>query len=171
MRMHFIYVKPNDILYSRCITGSGKSTFAKALIAGKPWMYHRVNQDALGSRRHCEEEARRILSNGKCPIIDRVNQNPAQRRYFLVVAKEAEVPVDCVTFNFPTELCIRRCKHRSDHEILQQGQAREVVERMTREFYPPLPKRVSAEKFRDVRTVTDLESFNDVAMIYLNDNF
>jgi predicted kinase len=150
------------------VPGSGKSTLAESLIAGKPWMYVRVNQDTLGSRRECEDLARKVLQDGKCPIIDRCNFDPTQRKHFLNIALSFKVPVDCVVFQYDMSLCIRRCQARRNHETITPQIAVEVVQRMVRQFSPPLPGRINAETFRNLKTISNLEAFNDVVIEYLN---
>lgn len=150
------------------VPGSGKSTFAESLVAGKPWMYVRVNQDTLGNRRECEDLTRRILKDGKCPVIDRCNFNPAQRKHFLDIAVSFSVPVDCIVFQYGMDLCIRRCQSRRNHETITPQIAVEVVQRMVQQFSPPLPNRINSETFRNLKTVASLNSFNDLVMEYLN---
>jgi predicted kinase len=150
------------------IPGSGKSTFAESLVNGKPWMYVRVNQDTLGNRWECENLTRSVLQDGKCPIIDRCNFDPAQRKHFLDIAKSFSIPVDCIVLQFDMDLCIRRCRARPNHETITAQNAVEVVGRMVRQFSPPLPNRINAETFRNIKTLSSSNSFNDLVMEYLN---
>jgi predicted kinase len=150
------------------IPGSGKSTFAESLVSGKPYIYVRVNQDALGSRVACEELTRKVLGEGKCPIIDRCNFDPKQRRNFLNIAKSCNVPVDCLVFQFPMDLCIRRCQERRNHETITEENAAGVVRLMLRQFSPPLPNRINTETFRNIKTLDSLDAFNDLVLEYLN---
>ena len=149
------------------VPGSGKSTFANSLVQGKPWMFVRINQDSLGNRRACEDLTRKTLAEGKCPIIDRCNFDVKQRKHFLDIAKEAGVPVDCLVFTFSLDVCIRRCQQRQDHETLSPQEAPRIVRMMMQNFSPPLPGRVNVESFRNLKTITDPSSFNDVVMDYL----
>ena len=150
------------------IPGSGKSTFASCLVDGKPWMYVRVNQDTLGNRYACEELAKKTLADGKCPIIDRCNFNQQQRKNFLDIATEAGVPVDGVVFQYPMALCVRRCQERHDHETIDPRDAHGIVQRMSQQFIPPLMSRVQEERFRSLKTVANLPSFQNVLMEFLN---
>ena len=150
------------------IPGSGKSTFAESLVREKPHIYVRVNQDSLGSRVACEELTRTVLEEGKCPIIDRCNFDPKQRRNFLNIAKSFNVPVDCIVFQFPMDLCIRRCRERRNHETITEENASGVVRLMLRQFSPPLPNRINTETFRIIKTLDRLDAFNDLVLEYLN---
>ena len=150
------------------IPGSGKSTFAVSLVRGKPYIYLRVNQDALGSRPACEQLAREALSGGRCPIIDRCNFDPSQRSKFINIAKSFHVPVDCVVFQFPMDLCIRRCQDRRNHETVNAENAAQVVTTMVRQFSPPLPNRNNSETFRSIKVVDSASAVQDLALEYLN---
>jgi predicted kinase len=155
------------------IPGSGKSTFAESLVREKPYIYVRVNQDSLGSRVACEELTRTVLEEGKCPIIDRCNFDLKQRRNFLNIARSFGVPVDCIVFQFPTNLCIRRCQERHNHETITEENASGIVRLMVSQFSPPVPKRSvskrdKAEKFRNIKTLNSMDAFNDLVLQYLD---
>lgn len=174
----FISQDDSNSKFTQCILllvgmpGSGKSTFADSLVKGKPWMFVRINQDFLGTTEACEDMCRRVLSDGKCPIIDRCNSDPQQRKSFFDVAKAHNngkgVPIDGVVLNTPMETCIRRCQSRPSHPSTAPSQAREVVERMVQKFSPPFPNRINAEKFRNLRAVIDASTFYDAVMEFLN---
>ena len=150
------------------IPGSGKSTFAESLVRSKPYIYVRINQDALDSRVACEDLTRKVLTEGKCPIIDRCNFDPKQRRHFLDIANSFKVKVDCVVFQFPMDLCIQRCQERRNHETVTAQNATGVVQQMLRQFSPPLPNRINTETFRNIKTLDSLDAFNDLVLEYLN---
>jgi len=112
------------------IPGSGKSTFATTLESVAPHLYVRINQDTLGSRRRCEDLTRQVLAQHKCPIIDRCNFNVSQRRHFLDIALEYNIPVNVVALEIPKETCIQRCQQRSSHETIRRGEEQSVVEKL-----------------------------------------
>jgi predicted kinase len=144
------------------IPGSGKSHFASQLEQAVPNKYVRVNQDTLGNRYRCEEMTRQVLARGICPIIDRCNFDESQRRYFLDIARNYNVPVDCVVFDIPKEECVRRCETRRNHETISPGEARQVVEGMVRQFSAPV------ERFRTLRQVSDLDAVHELIIQYSN---
>ena len=131
-------------------------------------MYVRINQDALGSRPACERLARLALSGGICPIIDRCNFDPSQRSKFLNIAKSFQVPVDCVVFQFPMDLCIQRCQDRRRHETVDAENADQIVRTMVRQFSPPLPNGNNSETFRTIKTVDSASAVQDLVLEYLN---
>ena len=134
------------------IPGSGKSTFAKMLTKLQPSKYVRINQDELGNRRECERLCRNALARGKVPIIDRCNFDLSQRRHFLSIAIEARVPVDCVVFCYPADVCVARCLDRQGHETITRSNAAGVVRRMERQFSPPVPNS-QQESYRSLKIV------------------
>lgn len=144
------------------IPGSGKSTVAKSLESTTPQMYVRINQDTLGNRRRCEEVTRQTLANHKCPVIDRCNFNPSQRRYFMDIARERNVPVDCISLELSKELCVQRCEERENHETIRPGEERLVVNKMMSMFEAPHQR----EGFRHVQRVSNVNQVNDLLQEY-----
>jgi predicted kinase len=143
--------------------GSGKSHFARQLEQAVPTKYVRVNQDTLGSRKRCEEMTRNVLSQKKCPIIDRCNFDESQRAYFLEIAQHYNIHVDCILFNIPKEECIQRCENRGNHETLHPKDARLVVERVVRQFSAPLES-----TFRTCREVSNVSAVQELVLEYSN---
>ena len=146
------------------IPGSGKSTFAKSLESYAPDKYVRVNQDTLGTRQACEERTLQVLASGKCPIIDRCNFDAGQRMHFLRIARAKNVAVECVVLRFAVEECVQRCENRSEHETISPEIAREVVERMARQFVSP----ENSEGFRRVSHLVNLKQVNELLLEYSN---
>lgn len=144
------------------IPGSGKSTFAKSLESAAPQRFVRINQDALGNRKRCEQVTRQTLASQKICVIDRCNFNPAQRRYFLDIAREFCVPVDCISLELPKEECVRRCESRPNHETIQRGEERQVVNKMMSMFEAPH----MSEGFRRVQRVSREEHVNELMVEY-----
>lgn len=187
------------------IPGSGKSTFASQLVEVRlccyfqcyspwcltisyilcywtqlaPWKYERVNQDAIGNRKACEALTRSILSKNKIPIIDRCNYNYRQRKYWVDIAKEAQVPVDCIIFSYNTEVCISRCQERQGHETINAKNASMVVRRMSGKLEAPIPigeagQNVTCsneEVFRKIERVSSFDMANDLVGRYLENWF
>ena len=144
------------------IPGCGKSTFAKSLESVAPHYYVRINQDTLGSRKKCQEAARRALSQHKCPVIDRCNFDATQRRHFMDIAREYNVAVHCISLELPMQECVQRCEARPNHETIPKGQERQVVNRMMSNFQVPHRH----EGFQSVRRVSSVEQVNDLLAEY-----
>lgn len=133
---HMNIYKPRLILLVG-IPGSGKSTFAEKLMAIDPSKCIRINQDELKSRRACESATRAALRKSLCPIIDRCNFNSDQRRYFIDIAKEFEVEVDCIVFKFSQSICLDRCLGRKGHPTVDHNNAAIVVHQIAKQLENP----------------------------------
>ena len=153
----------------------------------------RINQDELGSRWACEEKTREALQQRKCVIVDRCNFDASQRRRWLEIAQEARVPMDCIVFQIPLQVCIERCEARANHETINPQQASDIVTRMFRQFspptLPPLPtesnsndssnnndnSKISLDQqnenrsmYRSIAWIRDGQEFQDLLLEYLN---
>jgi len=146
------------------LPGSGKSTFSQLLVKGNPSKYVRICQDVLGDRQSCEMNTRQVLSNGKIPIIDRINLNKAQRGYFTNIASEFKVPVDCILFDHGREECIDRCESRMFHETLQPSIARKVFIHM--QLFPPKDEEIK-KLYRLLRKTVNFDQTFLIALGYL----
>ncbi|KAF8243977.1 PNK3P-domain-containing protein [Wilcoxina mikolae CBS 423.85] len=83
--------------------GAGKSTFYRRYL--EPLGYERVNQDTLKTRDKCVRVARDFLSQAKSVAIDNTNPDVATRAIWTSLAKEQGVPIRCIYFTSPAELC------------------------------------------------------------------
>lgn len=147
------------------LPGSGKSWFASQLQRGDS-RFVRINQDALGTRKKCEDSSRQALSRGESVIIDRCNFDSTQRQHWINIAKqEFGLPCHCVVFNYNKEECIRRCKERVGHETINYGNAAMVVRGMAKKFRPPLPH--SGQYQRHI-TINSFRQANEVVQSYLD---
>lgn len=149
------------------IPGSGKSTFAEKLVATNPNRFVRINQDKLKSRKKCEQKCRQALSAGKTVIIDRVNFNEEQRRYFIDIAMEFDsCPVDCIFFDYSMDICITRCETRTFHETLNGSKLiRDVVPRMHGLLDIPQSS-TDGEVFRKITVVSSFDEANKTVLQY-----
>ncbi|OJJ02937.1 hypothetical protein ASPVEDRAFT_42469 [Aspergillus versicolor CBS 583.65] len=82
---------------------AGKSTFYWNYL--KPLDYERVNQDILKTRPKCIKVAKEHLAAGKSVVVDNTNADVDTRSQWVDVAKEANVPIRCVYFSAPLEVC------------------------------------------------------------------
>ncbi|KAL6901901.1 hypothetical protein ACP4OV_004777 [Aristida adscensionis] len=126
--------------------GSGKSTFADAVVggsaAGRPWV--RVCQDTIGNGKtgtkiQCLKAAADALKEGKSVFIDRCNLEREQRADFVKLGSTLHVDVHAVALDLPAKVCISRAVSRTGHEgNLQGGKAALVVNRMLQKKETPL---------------------------------
>lgn len=98
--------------------GSGKSTFAKDLVANG---FVRISQDDQGKQRHMELfEA--SLKAGSDTVIDRMNFNKDQRNRYLIPAREAGYEIEIHVFHVSREECFKRMMARKDHPTVKTDQ-------------------------------------------------
>ncbi|XP_040378493.1 transcription factor bHLH140 [Oryza brachyantha] len=126
--------------------GSGKSTFAEAILggsgAGRHWA--RVCQDTIGNGKagtkiQCLKAAADALKEGKSVLLDRCNLEREQRADFLKLGSHVHVDVHAVVLDLPAKVCISRSVNRRGHEgNLQGGMAAMVVNRMLKKKETPL---------------------------------
>ena len=104
------------------LPGSGKSTFADALVAsGNGW--RRVCQDELGSRRAVEAEVECLAAKDTTRlVIDRCNVTLEERMHWLQLAALPVISsTACVFFDTRPSECERRVRSRAYHPTLSRG--------------------------------------------------
>jgi len=119
------------------VQGSGKSTFCQQLFVKQdqygdlsdsdsendntsrhPWVH--VSQDTInkgkpGKREAVEEATRQALKNGQSVVVDRTHLDADQRKYFVDIAQELQVPVHILVFSPPKEVISKRVRERTNH--------------------------------------------------------
>ncbi|KAI9883160.1 MAG: hypothetical protein M1823_005074 [Watsoniomyces obsoletus] len=112
-----LYSKSNplDLVLFCGSPGAGKSTFYWNHL--KPLRYERVNQDLLKTRDRCIQLASEQLSKGISVAVDNTNAEPETRAKWVDLARKYGVPIRCVWFTAPTELC----RHNSTVRALHGG--------------------------------------------------
>jgi predicted kinase len=127
------------VILTRGLPGSGKTTWARQVMAASPGMYKRVNKDELrvmldggrwspGNERFVEAVRDQIvvaaIAAGKHVIVDDTNLDPRHERHVrALVGGRAEVLIE--EFDVPLEECIRRDAARPEP----------VGERVIRQMY------------------------------------
>jgi predicted kinase len=143
------------------IPGSGKSTFARSLIAETTKMptqrkWQRISQDVLGSRKRCITVAERALANGDHILIDRCNFDESQRAHWLGLRGPATRPL-AVFLDVPRQLADTRVLSRPPHEggvdatAMSERKLRSIVAQMHANLSPP----TLAEGFEEVLVCCD----------------
>ena len=110
------------------LIGSGKSTFARALVKHFP-DWRRCNQDELGDRHAVVFAARNALLAGYNVIIDRTNIDAKQRRTWLELARELQegeekrkIVTVSLTLTISIEAAEERLKVRVGHETIKDAE-------------------------------------------------
>ncbi|KAK3306210.1 polynucleotide kinase 3 phosphatase-domain-containing protein [Chaetomium strumarium] len=83
--------------------GAGKSTFYWKYL--KPLGYERVNQDTLKSKDKCFKAAADFLRKGDSVVVDNTNPDADTRSQWVALARKHNVPIRCLWFRTPLQLC------------------------------------------------------------------
>lgn len=92
--------------------GAGKSTWFEAS-GCKQKGYTYINQDTLGTPGKCKKVCLESLTEGKSVYVDNTNLSTNTRKQYIDMSKKTKIPVRCVWFNSPIELCKHLNKFRS----------------------------------------------------------
>ncbi|KAL5337001.1 polynucleotide kinase 3 phosphatase-domain-containing protein [Aspergillus crustosus] len=130
---------------------AGKSTFYWNYL--EPLDYERVNQDILRSRLKCIKVAKEHLAAKKSVAVDNTNADLDTRAQWVDVAKEANVPIRCVYFSTPPELCKHNNAVRASNTSLNP-ETRELV-----------PKIAFSDFLRRFEEPTLFEGFQDIIRV------
>ncbi|KAK4151719.1 polynucleotide kinase 3 phosphatase-domain-containing protein [Chaetomidium leptoderma] len=83
--------------------GAGKSTFYWKYL--KSLGYERVNQDILKSKDKCFKAAADFLQEGDSVVVDSTNPDVDTRSHWVALARKHKVPIRCLWFRTPSQLC------------------------------------------------------------------
>nr|KIR85795.1 hypothetical protein I308_03905 [Cryptococcus tetragattii IND107] len=153
-------IEPQVLLILVGLPGSGKTTFAEALVrassmpitspegAGKvrpsvirrPWI--RASQDDAPRKRRqeCESRVRWGLKKGYNVLVDRVGFDPVQRSHFVAIADDqlSRPLVYCLILSVSQETLQSRLLGREFHPTIHGGEeGMRVLSQMRRLFQPP----------------------------------
>ena len=132
------------------LPGSGKSMFANTLLEriradnneGNKWVV--VCQDALKTRKACEDAVQLALMEGKSVVVDRTNVSKEQRSYWICLAHERwACNVIAIVFgeDMETKQLVRHIQERNTHPTLGSdtpvAQIRVILRRMTNNYEHP----------------------------------
>jgi atypical dual specificity phosphatase len=138
------------------IPGSGKSTFAKQLVASSSH-FEVISQDEMGSKEACFTAMAKAVKEKRRVIIDRCNTAASSRKE-LISAAFGPVDAMCIFFDYTTELCEQRANTRTDHPTIKQGKAGMPVKSMAKTLESPK----KSEGFECVVRVASLGGVNEL---------
>lgn len=123
------YLEGPILLILTGVQGSGKSTFCQQLVlgtekdsgeseGGSAWVHlsqDTINKGKPGKREMVEAKTREALLDGCSVVVDRTHLDPAQRKYFVDIAKELKVPVHVLVFQTSKDIIAKRVRERTNH--------------------------------------------------------
>eukprot|EP01033_Poteriospumella_lacustris_P000920 gene920-662_t len=131
------------------LPASGKSTFAKALVAAQPEFFVRVNRDEMRGKGEVDRalaaalqpylktlNGRKAPATTRCIVIDNCHVTATKRREWFEAVHR--LPTLCVYFDRPVDVCKLRVTQRVDHPTIPAGTAGiPIIESMVRQWERP----------------------------------
>lgn len=131
------------------LPASGKSTFAKALVAAQPDFFVRVNRDEMRGKGEVDRalaaalqpylktlNGRKAPATTRCIVIDNCHVTTTKRREWFEAVHR--LPTLCVYFDRPVDVCKLRVTQRLDHPTIPAGTAGiPIIESMMRQWERP----------------------------------
>lgn len=135
--------------------GSGKSTYC-GLMRGGDNLF-RISQDDMGREGH-KEKFIEAINQGWSPVIDRMNFNKQQRKYYIDIAKEAGHKIKGITLFFSHETCFNRMMKRQDHPTIKtEESALQALHTFYSKFeYPTLEE--GFDELEEIRETPTIDS-------------
>ncbi|GFF35468.1 bifunctional polynucleotide phosphatase/kinase [Aspergillus udagawae] len=147
----FARQSPRELVIFCGSPGAGKSTFYWNHL--EPLGYDRVNQDTLKTRQKCIKVAKEFLAAGSSVVVDNTNADPSTRAEWVRVAKEFNVPIRCVHFTSPPDLC----KHNNAVRAANRS--------LNPESRAPLPGIAFGDFLKRFKEPTMDEGFSDIVRV------
>ena len=171
------------------IPASAKSTFSKAMVQSFPNYFIRINRDEMRGKGECETLLQQSLElflkqqrqhsgamktkngnsggvySGPVPqrviLLDNCHLTKEKRKEWMMAAHQ--VPMWCVYFNRPVEMCKERIMAREDHPTIQSGNAGvRIIDSMVKQFEPPTLK----EGFEQIFTIETDEDMENLLQLW-----
>ncbi|GFG02790.1 conserved hypothetical protein [Aspergillus lentulus] len=147
----FTRQSPRELVIFCGSPGAGKSTFYWNHL--EPLGYERVNQDILKTRQKCIKVAKEFLAAGSSVVVDNTNADPNTRAEWVRISKEFNVPIRCVHFTAPPELCKHNNAVRAANRALNP------------ESRAPLPGIAFGDFLKRFKEPTLEEGFSDIVRV------
>ncbi|EAW11171.1 putative DNA 3'-phosphatase Tpp1 [Aspergillus clavatus NRRL 1] len=112
----FSRVHPLELILFCGSPAAGKSTFYWTHL--QPLGYERVNQDLLKTRQKCLKVARETLAAGSSVVVDNTNADAGTRAEWISLARDMHIPIRCVYFTSPPDLCRHNAAVRAANRTL-----------------------------------------------------
>jgi RNA ligase len=113
--------------------GSGKTSYCREHLPG----CLRISQDDQGRQEHFHL-FQEVLQRGEpCIVVDRINAVKYQRRRYLEPARQHGYRTHIVWLNVDRDVCLRRCRSRTDHPTLAAEEAEKALRHYFQSFQTP----------------------------------
>jgi len=120
------YLQGPLVLLLSGVQGSGKSTLCEEICRDdNSWVHYSqdtINKGKPGTREAVEERTYKAIRAGRSVIVDRTHLDPSQRRHFVDIAKEMNVPVHVLVLQPPKEIIAKRVRERTNHPGRVEGE-------------------------------------------------
>ncbi|KAI9250149.1 AAA domain-containing protein [Phascolomyces articulosus] len=92
----------------------------------------------MKSRKNCEIHCRKYLRQEFNVVIDRCNFDEQQRSTWVRIAREFQVPVECIVLTADKQACSSRIMDREDHPTGVTGnEGVQILTRFVKNYFPP----------------------------------
>lgn len=151
---------PQRLVIGTGSPASGKTTWIRTHLEqarGYTW----INQDTLRTKKKCLRATRDALEAGQHVVVDNTNPQAQTRAEYAAIARALGVPVSCVWFDTPDDICRHLSTHREKISGGETARLSSVVFNVFRgRFAPP---DAAAEGFEHVLRVGWVPRFRDAA--------
>jgi len=149
--------KQSKVLVTCGFPASGKSYFSEKL---SQCGWKRINQDELGTRKKCEDLFKQYLKAGENIVIDRCNQDIAQRRNWIKISYASGVDdIHLLWFKIDHNICKSRIVVRENHPTIPKGnEGIGIINKFIDMFNEPS----ELENFSSITTITSEQESNDL---------
>jgi RNA ligase len=113
--------------------GSGKTTYCLTFLPD----YLRISQDEQGRQGHFTAYQEALTQGKPFVVVDRINALKCQRKRYLDLARQHGYVTRIIWLNADRNLCLRRCRERTDHPTLHPEDAEKALALYYRGFQIP----------------------------------
>lgn len=127
----------------------GKSSFVKRHLIPKGYVH--VNQDTLKTKEKCLLACKQALAKKQSVVIDNTNVDAVTRKFYIQLAKEANVPIRCFYFGNNQDLAQHNSYYRAIHKPEEK---REIISSIVyRTLKSKFQEPKESEGFDEVKTI------------------
>eukprot|EP01090_Pellita_catalonica_P021691 TRINITY_DN8180_c0_g1_i2.p1 TRINITY_DN8180_c0_g1~~TRINITY_DN8180_c0_g1_i2.p1 ORF type:complete len:136 (+),score=23.42 TRINITY_DN8180_c0_g1_i2:286-693(+) len=119
----------------------------------------RVNMDETKDFKKCKQQVSLALKSGQNVVIDMCNDKRKTRIIWFNHAKENNASaIDAIYFDFPKDVCIKRCEARKRHPTVVANKARSIVNLKHKTFQVPTAQELSYASLTVLSTAGQIQA-------------